>query len=81
MSLALWLVLAWIGGTAAILGSLMTLGSLVLLVAPSQPRSHNPQPPLLVERPWQQQLKLLAVSLAMALAGFGILVIVLFPSF
>ncbi len=81
MSQILWFTFTWIAGTAAILGSLMTLGSLLLLVAPSQPRSHKPQSPLLVARPWQQHLKLLTVSLAIALAGLGILVVVPFPSF
>ncbi|MBW4471225.1 MAG: hypothetical protein KME45_12600 [Stenomitos rutilans HA7619-LM2] len=77
----LWLISAWIAGTTAILGSLMVLGSLILLVAPAQPRSRNPQQSPPTSHPWLQRLKLLAVSLAIALAGLGILLVVPFPSY
>jgi L-lactate permease len=82
-----WLVLAWIGGTAAILGSLMTIGCLILWIAPSQPQrvkktdrqqsakqqSANPT------QPWQNKLKLTIFSLAIAIAGFSLLVAFPFP--
>ncbi|MBC7971747.1 MAG: hypothetical protein H7Z11_16750 [Verrucomicrobia bacterium] len=81
MSQILWFTFTWIAGTAAILGSLMTLGSLLLLIAPSQPRSHKLEQPLIAHHFWRKRLKLLAFSLTIALAGFGILVVVPFPSF
>lgn len=81
MSQILWFTFTWIAGTAAILGSLMTLGSLLLLVAPSQPRSRKPEQPLIAHHFWQERLKLLAFSLTIAFAGLGILVVVPFPSF
>ena len=82
MSQLLWLVLAWIAGTAAILGSLMTLGSLILLFVPSQARSRQPEKPFLPSKQsWQHRLRLLAFSVAIAIAGLGILVVVPFPSF
>ncbi|HEY9805361.1 MAG TPA: hypothetical protein V6D04_02240 [Candidatus Obscuribacterales bacterium] len=60
-----WFLVAWVGGSLAILGSLMTLGSLLLWWVP---RSGS-QPSL-----WQNRLKLLAVSLGLAIAGFSLLV-------
>lgn len=72
----LWLIFAWIAGTAAILGSLMTLGSLILFVTPAPMRSRKPQQ----SHPWSQHLKLLAVSVAVALTGLGILIVVPFPT-
>ncbi|PSB23967.1 hypothetical protein [Stenomitos frigidus] len=83
MSQILWLVLAWVAGTAATLGSLMVLGSLLLWLSPTvQARSHQTDAsPLPVPKPWQNRLTLLAFSIAIALAGLGILVVVPFPSF
>ena len=60
-----WFLVVWVGGSLAILGSLMTLGSLLLWWVP---RSGS-QPSL-----WQNRLKLLAVSLGLAIAGFSLLV-------
>ncbi|MBW4690705.1 MAG: hypothetical protein KME27_02950 [Lyngbya sp. HA4199-MV5] len=76
----MWLISTWIAGTAAILGSLMVLGSLILLVAPTQPRLRTPQQAANSDTPWSQRLKLLGVSLVMALAGLGILLAVPFPT-
>ncbi|XGV95396.1 MAG: hypothetical protein ACAF41_21955 [Leptolyngbya sp. BL-A-14] len=75
-----WLALTWVAGTAAILGSLMTLGSLILLVAPAQARSRKPHQSSPTAPSWQHRLRLLAVSLAIALAGLSIMFFVPFPS-
>ncbi len=61
ISWLIWFVAAWVGGTAAILGSLMAIGSLVLLVVPNQSGA------------WQNQLKLLGFSVGMAIVGFAFL--------
>jgi len=61
VSLFLWLVAAWVGGTAAILGSLMTIGCLLLWLVPN--RSED----------WRNRLKLLGFSVGMAIVGFVIL--------
>ena len=83
MSQILWFVLAWVAGTAAILGSLMTLGSLLLWLSfGAHPRSRPAEAPPVPTFPhWQKRLKLLAFSVAIALVGLGILVVVPFPSF
>jgi hypothetical protein len=82
MTQILWFMLTWIAGTAAILGSLMTLGSLLLWLAPLQSRSRKTDASLgSMPSQWQNRLKLLAFSVAIALAGLGILLVVPFPSF
>jgi hypothetical protein len=76
-----WVAIAWVAGTAAILGSLMTLGSLLLWMVPSQPRSKKPdeQASSIPASPWQNRLKLLTFSIAIALAGISLLIAVSFP--
>lgn len=81
MSQILWLTAAWVAGTAAILGSLMVLGSLILLAAPTQPRSRKPPQATPASVSQKHRLTLLVVSLAIALAGLGILFVVPFPTF
>ncbi|MBW4580878.1 MAG: hypothetical protein KME42_15030 [Tildeniella nuda ZEHNDER 1965/U140] len=83
MSQITWFILAWVAGTAAILGSLMTLGSMLLWLSPSvQTRSRQTTTPRLpTSSPTQNRLKLLAFSVVIALAGVGILIVVPFPSF
>lgn len=76
----LWLISTWIAGAAAILGSLMVVGSLILLVIPTQPRSRKPQQDPATNYSWLQRLKLLGISLTIALAGLGILILVPFPA-
>ena len=61
VDLVLWLVAAWVGGTAAILGSLMTIGCLLLWLLPDQFDN------------WQKRLKLLGFSVGVAIVGFIIL--------
>ncbi|MBD2019708.1 hypothetical protein H6F43_05835 [Leptolyngbya sp. FACHB-36] len=75
----LWLVGAWIGGTAAILGSLMTLGSLLLWLVPSQ-MSHG-RKSAVQDAPqfWQRRLSLLVISVTIAFTGFAVLLAVPFP--
>ena len=63
ISLLIWFVAAWVGGTAAILGSLMAIGSLVLWFVPNQSGA------------WQNRLKLLGFSVGMAIVGFALLFI------
>ncbi|NJL41583.1 MAG: hypothetical protein HC899_36515 [Leptolyngbyaceae cyanobacterium SM1_4_3] len=82
MSQLLWMAIAWIGGTALILGSLMTLGSLLLFLVPAGAKSYpkanstdaTPSP-----QPWQNNLKLLLLSLTLALTGWGMLSLFSFP--
>ncbi|MBD2096651.1 hypothetical protein H6F90_16075 [Trichocoleus sp. FACHB-591] len=76
-----WFLVAWIGGSLAILGSLMTLGSLLLWLVPrsgSKPqkmdRERSPGIP-----DWQNRVKLTAVSLGLAIAGFTLLVVFPLP--
>jgi hypothetical protein len=81
MSQLLWIAIAWIGGTALILGSLMTLGSLLLFLVPVRAKSHtktnsaDATPSL---QPWQN-LKLLLLSLILTLIGGGLLILFPFP--
>lgn len=75
-----WIALAWAAGIAAILGSLMTLGSLLFWLVPaSQPRSRNPDSQLDSGQIWRDRMKLLLVSLAIALAGLSVLAAVPTP--
>lgn len=60
----LWLILAWIGGIAAILGSLMTIASLLLWA---------------IEGNWQGRLTVLGFSIGCAIAGFLTLRLLPFP--
>ncbi|WP_446867967.1 hypothetical protein [Phormidesmis sp. 146-12] len=68
MMIFTWLVVAWLGGTAAILGSLMTIATLLLWLVPQKSPS------------WQNRLKLLGLSLGMAIVGFALLLTVPFPT-
>ncbi|MCL6434803.1 MAG: hypothetical protein K6T90_11430 [Leptolyngbyaceae cyanobacterium HOT.MB2.61] len=83
MQQALWIAIAWVAGSAAILGSLMTLGSLLLWVTPTQRtktrRASEQGSEASMTQPFQDRLKLLAVSVGMALAGLGLLAIAPFP--
>lgn len=77
----IWLVLAWIGGAAAILGSLMTLGSLLLWLVPSHAtQSSLPDQPSVASNTWKTRAKLLLFSLALAFVGFNVLLLVPFSS-
>jgi FtsH-binding integral membrane protein len=67
-ALLLWFVAAWIGGSAAILGSLMTIAALLLWLTPEKSPS------------WQNRLKLLGFSVGMAIVGFTLLTIFPFSS-
>ncbi|MER3435418.1 MAG: hypothetical protein C4288_18940 [Leptolyngbya sp. ERB_1_1] len=60
-----WLILAWIGGIAAILGSLMTIASLLLWT---------------IEGSWQGRLTVLGFSLGCTIVGFLMLRSVPFSS-
>lgn len=59
-----WLILAWIGGTAAILGSLMIIASLLLWTIPGDQKG---------------RLNVLGFSILCAIAGFLMLRLVPFP--
>lgn len=59
-----WLMLAGIGGTAAILGSLMGVASLALWA---------------IAGDWKNKLKLLGFSIGCAIAGFLVLQLIPFP--
>lgn len=75
MHLLTWLVAAWVGGTAAILGSLMALASILLWWVPS-PKSH--QGPLGEEK--INRLKVTTIALIIAVIGWGLLLAVPFPN-
>lgn len=86
-----WIALAWAAGIATILGSLMTLGSLLFWLVPvASPRSQRPESKQSQTSSGRAQrddpafqrgnrLKLLLVSGAIALAGISILVAVPTP--
>ena len=71
-----WFPIAWIGGSLAILGSLMTLGSLLLWLAPKQ--SHQPKKMddtrSLPSDDWQNHFKLMVFSVAIAVVGLTLLI-------
>ncbi|MGA7938044.1 MAG: hypothetical protein WCA35_31135, partial [Kovacikia sp.] len=72
----------WLGGTAAILGSLMTIGSLLLWIVPApQTRDRKVGDPAsqVGPKPWQNRLKVTAFAGAIALAGIGLLMAFPFP--
>jgi hypothetical protein len=73
MQQLVWLAIVWVGGTAAILGSLMALGSLLLWLVP------NPKNLKTSVAVWQR-LKLLGVALCLTLLGLGLLGFVPFPA-
>ncbi|MGG6270134.1 hypothetical protein ACQ4M3_33940 [Leptolyngbya sp. AN03gr2] len=60
----LWLIAAWIGGIAAILGSLMVVASLLLWAIPGDQKG---------------RLRVLGFSIVCAIAGFLTLYLVPFP--
>jgi len=76
MIVVLWLAIACLGGVALILGSLMAIGSLLLLAVP--PSKTN----LPVDTPfpaWRGRLQLMLMALALTLSGLGVLIWVPFP--
>jgi hypothetical protein len=82
MQQLLWIAIAWLGGIAAILGSLMTLGSLLLWLASSQPmrtKKTENQSSAIAVKSWQGRLKVTVFSLAIALTGLSLLIAVPFP--
>ncbi|NJN57459.1 MAG: hypothetical protein HC879_08135 [Leptolyngbyaceae cyanobacterium SL_5_9] len=82
MSQLLWMAIAWIGGTALILGSLMTLGSLLLFLVPAGAKSYtkaNSTGATSSPQPWQNNLKLLLLSFTLSLVGGGLLSLFPFP--
>jgi hypothetical protein len=75
-----WFPVAWVGGSLAILGSFMTLGSLLLWLVPQQSkdlRINGERSPSGTN--WQNHVKLIAVSVGLAIAGFGLLVVFPLP--
>jgi hypothetical protein len=80
MHQVLWIAIAWAAGTAAILGCLMTLGSLLLWLVPTHAgRSRKAGGEAPESGNWQNQLKLTAFSIAIALVGLSLLIAVPFP--
>jgi hypothetical protein len=75
LDIIIWLVCACLGGIAAILGSLMFLGSLLLWWIPQgSTKSGTSALPA-----WQGRLKVLAVAGLIAIVGMGVLAIVPYP--
>ncbi len=77
-----WFLVAWVGGSFAILGSLMTLGSLLLWLVPRPVSKASKTDGVSFKRlsagsDWQNHVKLMAVSVGLAIAGFSLLV--MFP--
>jgi hypothetical protein len=81
MQQIIWLAIAWVGGIAAILGSLMTIASLILWLIPDSPSSKNAGA-VTASTPgsaWVNRLKLTAVAVAIALVGLSLLIAFPFP--
>nr|WP_290226600.1 hypothetical protein [Trichocoleus desertorum] len=81
MNQVAWFLVAWVGGSLVILGSLMTLGSLLLWLVP-RPGSRASKTAEERSRgglDWQNRVKLMAVSVGLAIAGFTLLVIFPLP--
>jgi hypothetical protein len=79
-----WFIVAWVGGSSAILGSLMTLGSLLLWLVPLSASKTSKVSKAHEERSlevpiWQNRVKLLVVSLGLAIAGLSLLVVFPLP--
>jgi hypothetical protein len=77
-----WIAVMWIAGTAAILGGLMTIGSLLLWLVPMAPvrgKKSAEFAAVQAKSIWLARLRLLGVSLAIALTGIGVLLITPFP--
>jgi hypothetical protein len=68
-----WLAIAYFGGIAAILGSLMGLGVLLLWLVPAKQLAVEPV------IAWRGKLKLMAIALCLSLSGIGLLAIAPFP--
>lgn len=74
----LWVGSSWLFGAALILGSLMTLGSVLLWLVPppAEAQPSTPAPPLVHRALASKRLRLLGFSLSLAIAGgigfFGI---------
>jgi hypothetical protein len=75
LTLVIWVAIAGLGGFAAILGSLMTLGALLLWLAPYSPT----KTPDSTSAVWLGRWKLLGVSLALAIGGFALLTVISHP--
>lgn len=76
-----WMAVMWIAGTAAILGSLMTIGSLLLWLVPiAAVRGKKSATEVKTESIWLVRVRLLGGSLAIALTGISILRIMPFPN-
>ena len=71
-TLVIWLTIASLGGLATILGSLMTLGTLLLWVVPDTRMKLKDATSLV----WLNRLKLLGGSLALAIVGFALLAMI-----
>ena len=69
-TVAIWLGLAGLGGFATILGSLMTLGTLLLWLIPSSRQQANGSG-------WQNRGKLLGVSVILMLSGLALLALMM----
>ncbi|EKQ68250.1 hypothetical protein OsccyDRAFT_2775 [Leptolyngbyaceae cyanobacterium JSC-12] len=76
MRLLIWVVFAWFAGAAAILGSLMTLGSLLLWLIPVRGKTPESDQRLAASHTWRTRIRLLLFSLALAMVGFSILSLV-----
>jgi hypothetical protein len=75
LDIIIWLLCACLGGIAAILGSLMVLGSLLLWWVPQESTKSGAS----TLPAWQGRLKVLAVAGVIAVVGMGILAIVPYP--
>jgi hypothetical protein len=64
----LWFILTWVGGTFAILGSLMAVASVLFWLMPANSGR------------WFDQLKVTGFSVGIAIVGFVLLYIAPFPA-
>ncbi|HEY9616124.1 MAG TPA: hypothetical protein V6C64_04750 [Microcoleaceae cyanobacterium] len=78
MVIFLWLLLAWIAGIAAILGSLMTIASLLLWLVPNAAKPKSTKT-LASPSVGYQRWRFAGAALVLALSGLALLIIVPFP--
>jgi len=77
----LWVGIAWVGGTAAILGSLMAIASLLLWLVPEKAGKGRRPEAIPAQPAWQNRLKVTGFATAIAVLGLLMLQTVPFPQF
>lgn len=79
MDVFIWLVLAWLAGTATILGSLLAIASVLLWFVPDRANTRTAKTPA-PRSVWFQRWRLTGTAMMLALSGLTLLVVMPFPS-